>query len=396
MLENKEKEKEPGALGLMPDPPPYPDDRNPFRAGQYPSVTMRGKGVAELAGEVQFEPMAGKFKVMVNSEDAPILCEGKKRSKLSSEPVLTAYSPLRDQEREMSSLYPNLERELGLASGGSGSDADQQEYAKAQLRGTGSAADRDEYDKVDQKLRKGAKRDKTPIRSNMPYTSTPGDGLSSSEEDEEAALGTRRRLRFGEVYIGKPQAGKRISLPDMGATLSQTKVSKEGRMGHGSSMGKLEETLARVQDSHARRIREMEERLHHSGSESCELDDLMTLTNGRQGPESAAARKEQAPALAQTDRLTNEHFTRLRNKTNRAIENSFAALYDIARSNAAPGECTTLRNGKQVPKEPAIRRQVMEKNSMPEKKDQYKTMTLRWQMRRVKVRREACGRETCD
>ncbi|KAJ8361983.1 hypothetical protein AAFF_G00407390 [Aldrovandia affinis] len=203
----------------------------------------------------------------------------------------------------------------------------------------------------------------------MPYTSTPGDGLSSSEEDEEAALGTRRRLRFGEVYIGKPQAGKRISLPDMGATLSQTKMSKERRMGHGSSMGKLEETLAQMQDSHARRIREMEERLHHGGSESCELDDLLTLTNGRQGPESAAARKEQAPALAQTDRLTNEHFTRLRNKTNRAIENSFAALYDIARSNAAAGECTTLRNGKQVPKEPAIRRQVMEKNSMPEKKE---------------------------
>ncbi|KAJ8361919.1 hypothetical protein AAFF_G00412360 [Aldrovandia affinis] len=127
MLENKEKEKDPGALGLMPDPPPYPDDRNPFRAGQYPSVTMRGKGVAELVGEVQFEPMAGKFKVMVNSEDAQILW----------------------------------------------------------------------------------------------------DGLSSSEEDEEAALGTRRRLVFGEVYIGKPRAGKRISLPDMGATLSQTKVSKE-------------------------------------------------------------------------------------------------------------------------------------------------------------------------
>ncbi|KAJ8361984.1 hypothetical protein AAFF_G00407400 [Aldrovandia affinis] len=147
MLENKEKEKEPGALGLMPDPPPYPDDRNPFRAGQCPSVTMRGKGVAELVGEVQFEPMAGKFKVMVNSEDSQILCEGKKRSKLSSEPVLTAYSPLRDQE--MSSL--DLERELGLAGVGSGSDADQQEYAKAQLRGTGSAADRDEYDKVDQK-----------------------------------------------------------------------------------------------------------------------------------------------------------------------------------------------------------------------------------------------------
>ncbi|KAJ8371720.1 hypothetical protein AAFF_G00302970 [Aldrovandia affinis] len=56
-----------------------------------------------------------------------------------------------------------------------------------------------------------------------------GDGLSSSEEEEEAALGTRRRLMFGEVYIGKPQAGKRISLPDMGATLSQTKEPAIGR-----------------------------------------------------------------------------------------------------------------------------------------------------------------------
>ncbi|KAJ8411945.1 hypothetical protein AAFF_G00142120 [Aldrovandia affinis] len=140
MLESKEKEKEPVALDLMPDPPPYPDDRNPFRAGQY-SLTGRKEGVVELVGGVKFEPLVGKVKVVVNSGDSDIPCEGRRRSKPSSEPVLTAYSPLRDKGREMSGLYPDLAEEIGLASGGTGSEADWQEYARVQLRETGSAAD---------------------------------------------------------------------------------------------------------------------------------------------------------------------------------------------------------------------------------------------------------------
>ncbi|KAJ8398113.1 hypothetical protein AAFF_G00431900 [Aldrovandia affinis] len=103
-----------------------------------------------------------------------------------------------------------MAKEIELVSGGTGSEADQQEYARVQLRETGLAADQDEYEKVDRRQRERAKQDKIPVRPEILYTSTPRESSSSSEEEGETAAVARKRLVFGPNEY-RDEEGKHVN-----------------------------------------------------------------------------------------------------------------------------------------------------------------------------------------
>ncbi|KAJ8401442.1 hypothetical protein AAFF_G00383610 [Aldrovandia affinis] len=205
MLESKEKEQEPVALNLMPDPPPYQDDKNPFRAGQYPMNVQKG-GVVELEGRVEFEPMIGKVKVVMKSGDSEAQCGGRASSKQGTEPILKSYTQLGEEARGVSSWCSELGEEAGLVGEGSGSVADRQDYARVEMR-----------------EKKGERQDIPPVRLEAPCTSTPRNNMSSeSEEERETTSVSRRRFICGELFIeGKKalRARKGNSLEELEETL---------------------------------------------------------------------------------------------------------------------------------------------------------------------------------